>query len=99
MNFATTHRYELSLEPRGLLEIPDAAGVRVTCSRGCLWITLDNDPRDIVLEAGETFLSTEHRRALVYALQASTMALRPEMHGPSVQRKPAIGFMRNAFAS
>ena len=47
---APTEREELM---RGLLEIPDAAGVRVSCSEGCLWITLDNDPRDIVLEPAE----------------------------------------------
>ena len=53
----TRPSYELSLPARGLFEIPDIARVQVTCSRGALWVTLDNDPRDIVLEAGETFFS------------------------------------------
>jgi hypothetical protein len=75
---ATQPRYELSLGARELLEIPDAARVQVTCARGSLWITLDNDRRDIVLETDETFFSTDHRRALVYAFEPSTLALQPE---------------------
>lgn len=95
----TPYRYELSLAPRGLLEIPDAAGVQITCDGGCLWITLDNDPRDIVLEAGEMFFSKEHRRALVYALQASTLALRPAMDKSLAARAPRISFVPSALAA
>jgi DUF2917 family protein len=98
----THHRYELSLARRGLLEIPDAAGVQVTCSEGCLWITLDNDPRDIVLEAGAVHISTEHRRALVYALEASTLTLRPQFHEADAGRAPcapSISFMPRPLAA
>jgi hypothetical protein len=76
MNTTPFDREELSLAPRALLDIADISGKQVTCRRGSLWITLDNDPRDIVLEAGESFFSTEHRRALVYAFQASLVAIR-----------------------
>jgi hypothetical protein len=76
MNTAPFDREELSLAPRALLDIADISGKQVSCRRGSLWITLDNDPRDIVLEAGESFFSTEHRRALVYAFQASVVAIR-----------------------
>lgn len=93
------HRYELSLAPRGLLEIPDAAGVQISCSQGSLWITLDSDTRDIVLEAGEIFVSTEHRRALVYAFEASTLALRPELGEAVAARAPSISFMPGAAAA
>jgi len=92
------HRYELSLAPRGLLEIPDAAGVQFTCKHGCLWITLDNDPRDIVLEAGESFVGTEHRRALLYALQASTLALGLRVGQSMADRAPRISFVPGALA-
>jgi hypothetical protein len=76
MNPATLDREEIPLAPRALLDVPDISGTQVTCRRGSLWITLDNDPRDIVLEAGESFFSTEHRRALVYAFQPSVVAMR-----------------------
>ena len=63
------------LESRRLLELPDAAGVLIRCESGSLWVTMDNDPRDIVLEAGQVFETTEHRRALVYALENSHVGL------------------------
>jgi hypothetical protein len=85
--------YELSLAARGLFEIPDIARVQVTCNRGALWLTLDNDPRDIVLEDGESFFSTEHRRALVFAFEPSTLALRLEVDEAVTTRAPSISFM------
>jgi len=68
-------RYQVVLEHRGLFDIADAAGVSLRCDSGDLWITLDNDPRDIVLRAGEVFTTDEHRRAIVYALGASALTL------------------------
>lgn len=70
-----THRYEIGLAARSLFEIPDAASVQIHCSRGSLWITLDNDTRDVVLEPGESFSTNEHRRALLYALRPSCFAV------------------------
>ena len=72
---------EIRLAARGIFEVPDAAGVEIGCAKGSLWVTLDNDPRDIVLEAGETFATGEHRRALVYAFRSSTVELRDAQHG------------------
>jgi DUF2917 family protein len=95
---ASLNRYEIGLAPRGLLEIPDAAGVRVSCNEGCLWITLDNDPRDIVLEPGQYFAGTQHRRALVYALQASTLGLRLDAQVELAAQVPRISFASGAFA-
>lgn len=68
-------RYQVALEHQGLFEIADAAAVNLRCDRGNLWITLDNDPRDIVLRAGEAFTTGEHRRALVYALSPAALTL------------------------
>jgi hypothetical protein len=96
---ASLHRYEISLAQRALLEIPDAAGVRISCNDGCLWITLDNDPRDIVLEPGQFFAGTQHRRALVYALQASTLGLRLEQEVDLVAQAPRISFAAGVLAT
>ena len=70
-----SHQYQVSLGHQGLFDIADAAGVTVRCDRGTVWLTLDNDPRDIVLDAGEVFTTDDHRRALVYALSAATITL------------------------
>ena len=82
-----------------MLEIPDAAGVRVSCNEGCLWITLDNDPRDIVLEPGQFFAGTQHRRALIYALQASTLGLRLDVELDLAAQAPRISFVAGALAA
>ena len=68
---------ELQLQPRALYSVADASRVRFTCREGALWITLDNDERDFVIEAGEEFTSDQHRRALVYALQPSRLYVEP----------------------
>jgi ferric-dicitrate binding protein FerR (iron transport regulator) len=64
------------LEKRALFDLADAAGVQIACDEGLLWVTLDHDPRDIILARGESFFTTEHRRAVVYALEASRFTLR-----------------------
>ncbi|MBI2768638.1 MAG: DUF2917 domain-containing protein [Burkholderiales bacterium] len=71
---------QLELQRRALFSVTDAAGVRIDCREGSVWITLDNDPRDIVLEAGGSFTTPEHRRALVYAMEASRLSVT----GPAV---------------
>jgi hypothetical protein len=85
---------EISLAARDLYEVADVSGVQLACNRGSLWITLDNETRDIVLEAGENFLGTEHRRALVYAFETSTLALRTVL-----QKAPAAPARRARFLS
>ena len=64
-------RLSLSLPKKAIFTLPDAHEVDIECTSGALWITLDHDRRDIVLEPGERFRSDSHRRALVAALEAS----------------------------
>ena len=78
MNALLPH-VEVSLDMRAMFSVPDAAGVRFTCHEGSVWITLDGDLRDIVLDPGDAFSSPEHRRALVYALAPSQVG----MDGPA----------------
>lgn len=66
---------DLQLAHQATYSLADAAGIQIACREGTLWLTLDGDPRDIVLEAGEAFSTPEHRRALVYALQPSRISL------------------------
>jgi hypothetical protein len=63
------------LAPRQLHTIPDASGVRITCRAGAVWITVDNDPEDYVLETGEMFTTSRHARVLVYALGTARIDL------------------------
>ena len=69
-----THRapsHDLRLEHRCLYTLNDAAGVEVSCLEGTIWLTIDNDPQDYVLEPGERFRISERRRVVLYALRAA----------------------------
>jgi len=66
---------DLTLAHQAMFSVSDAAGVQITCHEGSLWVTLDDDPRDIVVDAGGSFLTTEHRRALIYAMKPSVLSL------------------------
>jgi hypothetical protein len=91
--------YQLGLERRGLFEIPDVAGVQIRCTEGSLWITLDHDLRDIVLAPGDVFTGSEHRRALVYALQPSSLAVRAPCAAPRGVRTARLAFSPLAAAT
>lgn len=43
----------------------------VECLRGSVWLTIDNDPRDVVLKAGESFHAKPTDRVIVQALAAA----------------------------
>ena len=92
-----TNQLHLSLAHEGLFTVPDASGVQVICREGSLWITLDNDPRDIVLAPGESFITTEHRRALIYAMGTSALTL--SAAPCTAGRRPVNRVSRKADAS
>jgi hypothetical protein len=79
--------FELTLAHQGMFSVADAAGLQMTCREGSLWITLDHDTRDIVLSAGESFLTTQHRRAIIYAIGPASLSLELAPAAPAV-RKP-----------
>ncbi|EJE50650.1 Protein of unknown function (DUF2917) [Acidovorax sp. CF316] len=85
----------IELAHRGLHQLPDAAGQRIQCQSGTVWITLDHDTRDVVLEQGESFSSPEHKRALVYALSPARLLIEPPVGGKPVVR--AATSLHNAF--
>ncbi|WP_439573471.1 DUF2917 domain-containing protein [Phreatobacter sp.] len=58
----------LHLARGGLIRLTDAIGTTVACRSGAVWITIDSDRRDIVLEAGERFLIDRQGLALVCAI-------------------------------
>ncbi|PKO26601.1 MAG: hypothetical protein CVU36_23925 [Betaproteobacteria bacterium HGW-Betaproteobacteria-9] len=64
--------------PRGALQcITRPRGCRIECIAGRAWITHDRDPRDIVLEAGESHICDRPERVIVQALEALTLRVLP----------------------
>ena len=58
-----------------ILNLRNHKGDRVDCLDGSVWITQDGDPRDIVLDAGESFTLDRPGTALVYALADARVAV------------------------
>jgi hypothetical protein len=73
------------LEPGQLLDIHDGEGIEVTCVEGALWITQSHDPRDIVIETGESFTVQRSGLTLLSAPASRTVV---ELHG-NLHRRPA----------
>lgn len=89
---AGTSAFSLNLRRQAMFSVPDAANVRIACVEGAVWITLDNDPRDVTLDACDVFSTQEHRRAIVYALKPSTItvAAKAPAKVPQPKRAPAL---------
>ena len=58
----------IELTPGRPARLTVAAGRRITSIRGTVWITIDGDPRDVVLEPGETHVFDRVGRVVVQAL-------------------------------
>ena len=54
-----------------LQRIEDGQGSRVFCISGCLWLTQQGSPRDIVLNAGDEALLSQDGTTIVMALSDS----------------------------
>ncbi|MEO5699368.1 MAG: DUF2917 domain-containing protein [Casimicrobiaceae bacterium] len=75
----------LMLDRWQTIELIDAAGIVAAVKTGCLWITMENDPRDIVLEPGDTWVLDRNGLTLVHAEVPSAVALSEQV---SRQRGP-----------
>ena len=58
----------VQLGPNQTLKVVDGAGATVTAVAGAVWITEENRPNDIVLEAGRSYRLRERGVALVNSL-------------------------------
>ncbi len=70
-----SHQARFDLPKAGMLRLDDMSDVELHCLSGTLWLTLDNDPKDVVLEAGDSFVTSSSRPAIVYALAPASARL------------------------
>lgn len=68
---------EANLEVRReqVLSLRDAAGARLRCTRGSLWLTQEGGGQDIVLEPGECFTVERNGLTLVNALKDGSVLI------------------------
>ena len=58
-----------------ILEIKQALGVTIECLDGSVWITLDGNMRDVILDAGQSFCVDRMQRTLIQALATARVRL------------------------
>ena len=63
------------LPRRGSLVLDGAEGTIISVDSGCLWVTLENDPRDVVLGGGMRFEVDRSGRTVVVAEEDSRLRL------------------------
>lgn len=82
----------IALARQTLMRIDDPARLEITVTRGSIWLTLDGVLRDVILTAGtadDTFITTEHRSAILYALADSQISIAAyDAQAVSTQRAP-----------
>ena len=80
------------LAPDELVKLDGARGMTLRVTRGKLWVTLENDTRDVVLQAGDVFTIDRGGLTLVEAQGQATVCVmgRPidEVHIRT--RQPAL---------
>jgi hypothetical protein len=68
-------RTTVRLARDGLLGIDDGRGLRLKVAAGTVWLTQQNDRRDVVLRAGESFVIDRPGRTVVQALDRTELRL------------------------
>jgi len=71
----TVRRHGQYLPKRSTLVLDGAKGTTVTVDRGTLWVTLESDPRDIILGRGMNFRIDRSGRTIVAAEEDSWVRL------------------------
>lgn len=76
MELATpTNRYAQAIAKNKILDIKHALGITIACLAGSIWVTLDNDMRDMILHAGHSFKVESNQRILIQALDTAHINL------------------------
>jgi hypothetical protein len=66
------------LRQRESLLLNNAEGTKITVDAGCLWVTMERDPRDVVLLPGMSFEIDRSGRTVVAAEEDSRFRLRSQ---------------------
>lgn len=88
----------LDLAPGESLDLVDAAGTTLRVTRGRLWLTMERDLRDIVIEPGDVFTIDRPGHTIARAQDATTVcAIR---RGTIARRsaRPQQGALHRFFA-
>jgi hypothetical protein len=68
------------LAARAVHCIEGGKGLQITAVSGTVWVTQADDPRDIILTRGRSFILDRRGRAVVYAFQDAAIVVGPAGH-------------------
>ena len=83
MNMTNKHA-KVEVPAQGTVSLHDGVNRRVTCLSGLVWLTMEDDQRDVVWSSGASFIIDRAGLALLTAQQPSTIEV-------SAQPEPARG--------
>lgn len=86
----------LDLADGETLELLDGTGTTLRVTRGSVWITMESDTRDVVLEAGDTFVVDRPGLTLI-AAQAPTTLCAMTRGAALYPREPRPGLAQRAI--
>ncbi|UCV17506.1 DUF2917 domain-containing protein [Ferribacterium limneticum] len=72
---------EICLQPGHPVRLNDAAGTRVRCLHGTIWITVANEPDDVFLASGQSYLISRNGLSLVERIDNSSIQLERRQAG------------------
>ena len=75
------------LAPGEIVKLDGARGTMLRVTRGVLWITLQDDTRDVIVAAGDTFTIDRDGLTLIEAQDAATVCV-TDLHAIDVRRGP-----------
>ena len=82
MNAKDLNPAAIHLRKGEIRRLPNGLGRRIEALSGSLWVTIDNDPRDIVVGAGEGFSLDRSGDALISAMDDSRFVLLDPIGAP-----------------
>ena len=78
----------LAIGTRRALRLDAARGTTLRAVQGTLWITIDHDSRDIVLDPGEAFVVDSNQPLVVLALGSDCATLDLKSSAPPTVARP-----------
>jgi hypothetical protein len=66
-----------ALANRQMVKLPNPLGQLIVCTEGTLWVTVDGEAEDHVLEPGDSFFATSNSPVIVAALSLARMTVHP----------------------
>src|SRR5262245_4766812 len=80
----------VNLRARSVHRIEGGKGLQVTAVTGTVWVTQADDPRDVVLGRGHSFILDRKGLAVVYALSDAAILVGPAGHVSAADFSPAL---------